>query len=225
MKKLLIGLILVATGLIESTYTKANYVVASFCDQRIEYQLFYICYDYDVKGANYVGYSVNKEIVSAPVIKKRPGFHQERSVPKKFRMKVSDYTKSGYDKGHLAPNSALNIDLVRQKELFTMANIAPQVPGLNRGSWKRLEAYVVEEAYTNDLEVITGVCYTKYPQKMGKLTIPVGFFKIINYPGYHDEVYYMDNIKQSKPISDYRIYDINTINNKCVNITIIKHND
>lgn len=51
----------------------------------------------------------------------------------------ADYNHSGYDRGHMCPAA----DRSRSRELmattFTMANICPQTPDLNRKSWKYLE--------------------------------------------------------------------------------------
>lgn len=58
-----------------------------------------------------------------------------------------DYTSSGYDRGHLAPNYAIATYYgeAAQKETFLMTNIAPQEPELNRGPWRILEAFVADD--------------------------------------------------------------------------------
>lgn len=58
-----------------------------------------------------------------------------------------DYTSSGYDRGHLAPNYAIATyyGAAAQKETFLMTNIAPQEPELNRGPWRILEAFVADD--------------------------------------------------------------------------------
>ena len=51
----------------------------------------------------------------------------------------SDYTGSGYDRGHQAPAGNQTKDPLLKDETFYMSNIAPQRPSLNRGIWKILE--------------------------------------------------------------------------------------
>lgn len=53
--------------------------------------------------------------------------------------KPSDYTRTGYDRGHMCP--AADRSTYRREILatFSMANITPQAPDLNRGAWKRIE--------------------------------------------------------------------------------------
>ena len=53
----------------------------------------------------------------------------------------SDYNHSGYDRGHLCPAGDRSISSIWMKTTFTMSNIAPQAPTLNRGAWKSTEEW------------------------------------------------------------------------------------
>lgn len=50
-----------------------------------------------------------------------------------------DYTRSGYDRGHMCPagDRSAGSDLMRST--FIMTNVAPQAPSLNRGAWMKME--------------------------------------------------------------------------------------
>ena len=50
-----------------------------------------------------------------------------------------DYYNSGYDRGHLCPAQDRSAANAAMRATFTMSNIAPQVPALNRGPWKMSE--------------------------------------------------------------------------------------
>jgi endonuclease G len=52
---------------------------------------------------------------------------------------TSDYTKTGYDRGHLAPAGDMKFSAQAMSESFYMSNVSPQLPGFNRGIWKKLE--------------------------------------------------------------------------------------
>ena len=68
-----------------------------------------------------------------------------------------DYTHSGYDKGHLAPNADMRWDAQVQDECFYMSNMSPQSHAFNAGLWKRLEELVRDWAIEYDsLYVVTG---------------------------------------------------------------------
>lgn len=71
---------------------------------------------------------------------RRPG-HFDRDWRTLWRVDQRDYTRSGYDRGHLAPNYAISRLYGRnaQLETFLTTNIVPQRPNLNRKVWQRLE--------------------------------------------------------------------------------------
>jgi endonuclease G len=51
----------------------------------------------------------------------------------------SDYSRSGYDRGHQAPAGNQTTNATLKDETFYMSNMAPQLPTLNRDAWKSLE--------------------------------------------------------------------------------------
>lgn len=55
------------------------------------------------------------------------------------RASHSDYTGSGFDRGHMVPAADRSATISAMRSTFIMTNVCPQVPSLNRGSWKRLE--------------------------------------------------------------------------------------
>jgi endonuclease G len=66
------------------------------------------------------------------------------------KVQHDDYTDSGYDRGHMAPNWGIGTRYGgdAQRETFYMSNICPQKRGLNRGMWRCLEM-VIAKAYAN----------------------------------------------------------------------------
>lgn len=65
-------------------------------------------------------------------------FYPDADIPGETA-KPSDYTRSGYDRGHMCPAADRSSSRRAMMATFSMANIAPQVPALNRGAWKRIE--------------------------------------------------------------------------------------
>ena len=76
------------------------------------------------------------------------------------RVKPEDYTDSGFDRGHMAPNRAIGLccGVEAQRETFLMSNVIPQRPELNRGLWEKLEDAEIEQ----------------YAQKWGEVWVIVG---------------------------------------------------
>lgn len=61
-----------------------------------------------------------------------------------------DYNQSGFDRGHLCPAQDRSFALTAMKATFGMSNICPQVPSVNRGSWKRTEIACRQLAQRHD---------------------------------------------------------------------------
>ncbi|WP_245391728.1 DNA/RNA non-specific endonuclease [Salinicola aestuarinus] len=99
-----------------------------------------------------------------------------------------DYTGSGYDRGHLAPNYAMSVVHGRQAQLdsFLMTNITPQRPKLNRQLWQRLEEAVIDDFVPRFgvAWVITGPVFDdQWLHRVGFSQIPEAYYKVIVIPG------------------------------------------
>lgn len=110
-------------------------------------------------------------------------FHEESRIKEKVRALLSDYTKSGYDRGHLAPNADM-YDRKSQYDSFSLANIAPQAPKLNRGSWSALESNVRQQVKKVGIAyVVTGTLYKGQTAKsLNGVIVPSHFYKAVYYP-------------------------------------------
>jgi len=98
-----------------------------------------------------------------------------------------DYTRSGYDRGHMAPNYVIASRYGReaQKETFLMTNITPQKPGLNQKSWQRLEELIADDfsKIHGDFWVVTGPIFGDKPKRLNSgVYIPKAFYKILVKP-------------------------------------------
>ncbi|MEQ8241675.1 MAG: DNA/RNA non-specific endonuclease [Cyclobacteriaceae bacterium] len=106
-----------------------------------------------------------------------------RSDPlvKSISASIKDYQASGYDRGHLAPAGDMTINATAMSESFFMSNMSPQLPNLNRGKWKNLEALFRGWTIDNgDLFVVTGPIFEDNQGKIGEnaVTIPGYYYKI-----------------------------------------------
>jgi endonuclease G len=61
-----------------------------------------------------------------------------------YKVRPTDYTGSGYDRGHIAPSADRTRNETDNSSTFEMTNMMPQVPELNRGVWGDLEEYCRE---------------------------------------------------------------------------------
>ena len=103
----------------------------------------------------------------------------------KSRVRHDDYTNSGYDRGHMAPNATIAgwYGEAAQLETFLMSNVCPQTPRLNRtgGAWETLERLVRQWADVyEEVWVITGPIFDKDIETLDSgVEIPDAFFKIV----------------------------------------------
>lgn len=82
-------------------------------------------------------------------------FHPESALPAEERAELNDYVGSGYDRGHLAPSANMPSPAA-MAESFSLANIIPQHPDLNRDDWADLEENVRRQADVTRVFVVTG---------------------------------------------------------------------
>jgi len=148
----------------------------------------------DIRGNPlWVSYKINMVSKSAKRLKRPSTFKPDwRSINKVI---YKDYTHSGYDRGHMAPNYAISRLFGKQAQLetFIMTNITPQKPNLNRKLWQRLEAAEIKHftKFAKNVWVTTGTVFTgtkTYLKNASNVEIPDAFYKI-----------YAIQTKKSKP--------------------------
>ena len=132
----------------------------------------------------------------AKQIDREDSFHEESKLPKSARASLSDYSGSGYDRGHLAPNANM-ANRSQQYDSFSLANIAPQSPRNNRYIWRNIESatrYLTQQY--GEVYTITGVAFTdkKTKQLANRVLVPSHFFKAVYIPATNQAgVYYAPN--------------------------------
>ena len=141
-------------------------------------------------------YLDRKRLQQAKEIDREDSFHEESRLPKSMRAKLSDYSSSGYDRGHLAPNGNM-ANRSQQYDSFSLANIAPQSPRNNRYIWRNIESatrYLTQQY--GEVYTITGVAFTskKTKQLADRVLVPSHFFKAVYIPATNQAgVYYAPN--------------------------------
>src|SRR5262249_654706 len=87
------------------------------------------------------------------------------------------------DRGHMAPSGDM-ATAQAQMESFTLANMAPQLPSLNRGIWEEIEEAVRNMAMRDgDVYVVTGPMFGAGDQELnGRVDVPAAFYKAVYDP-------------------------------------------
>ncbi len=100
------------------------------------------------------------------------------------KVSTEEYVRSGYDRGHLAPNYAISVcyGADAQKETFFLSNIVPQLHALNAGLWKDIEQRIVKRYVQRygEVWVQVGPVYSARPRMIGRIPVPDEFWMVIS---------------------------------------------
>ncbi len=139
--------------------------------QRDQYAMDYS----DVNGEpNWVSWDLTIDDVGSSG---RSNFIQDTTLPAGFyQVLTTDYSGSGYDRGHMCPSADRTVTVADNQIVFYMSNMIPQAPDNNQGVWANFESYCRTLAGAgNELLITCG------PSGFGGSRLPSGAAAI---PGY-----------------------------------------
>lgn len=156
-------------------------------DLQLDRKGYSIGYSFDKRAALWASYVLSR--ASTRIDKDRAGgFDPDEDIPAAHRVHPNDFTNTGYDKGHLAPSSAIDFSRESNDETFLMSNVVLQHPRLNRQAWRSLEGkiqdwvskigkvYIVTGPLYNDL---FGVSNEQLNKRVNDISVPTAFYKVI----------------------------------------------
>ncbi|MGZ4967970.1 MAG: DNA/RNA non-specific endonuclease [Methylobacter sp.] len=131
----------------------------------------------------WVEYALLPDSENTPSIKRPNRFETDwRGIN---RVSHESYQKSGYDRGHMAPNYAMSHLYGRegQADSFLMTNVTPQKANLNQKIWQRLEEAEIKHfaKLFGKVWVITGPVFSGTVERLTSdwtVEIPDAFYKI-----------------------------------------------
>lgn len=121
-------------------------------------------------------------------------FHAEDQLPPAQRVTKGDYTRSGYDRGHMAPAGDFGPS---KPESFSMANMVPQAGPLNQRIWAGIEEAVRNLALADgEVYVVTGPLIPLAHASIagGRIAVPSHTWKAVYEPGRGAGAYLCSNI-------------------------------
>lgn len=143
------------------------------------------CYDAINLGPHIITYILTKERAEATGIR-RPSvqFTRDRDGGKLYELLMEngyylphhwDYSYSGYDRGHMAPNADFNDTYENALLTFFIGNIWPQIPDVNRVEWLRTE-YETRRLASENLSVKVIIIVDEFSgEKIGDISVPSCF--------------------------------------------------
>lgn len=132
--------------------------------------------------AAWVIYIMTREEATTKNAQRTNKFRSDPDIPT-GSASPSDYRRSGYDRGHLAPAADMAFSAHTMADSFFMSNMSPQKPAFNRGIWKDLEALVRNIAiHEQRIIVVTGPILPKEKTLTigaNQVTVPTHYYKVI----------------------------------------------
>lgn len=173
----------------------------------VRHTYYTLSYNEKYEQANWVCYLLTDSMVIQGGQERTNKFKFDKLVPT-GSARTSDYTKSGYDRGHLCPAADMDFNQVAMEESFLMSNISPQAPDFNRGIWKDLETEVRNWARKErKIYVVTGPVFNDNNGTIGEeqVLVPGYFFKILFDPTDKPRIiaFVLPNRKSDRPLTDF----------------------
>jgi endonuclease G len=140
-------------------------------------------------------------VEAAQDLSRENSFHAETRLPPGQRAELADYARSGFDRGHMAPNGDMP-DRASQRDSFSLANIVPQDGENNRHVWAAIEGTVRKMAKREgDLYVITGPAFLgSNLRQVGKVIVPSHLYKVVYSPRQKaGAAWFIENQADAKP--------------------------
>jgi endonuclease G len=142
---------------------------------------YILSYNKSRGAANWVMWHLEKSDIGDT--ERTNDFAPDTTLPRQWWITPTDYSGSGYDRGHMCPSKDRSDSIERNRETFLMSNMQPQTPKLNQKTWKYLEDYtreIVSKGKDGEMEAyIFAGCYGDQGKLKEKITIPTSCFKII----------------------------------------------
>jgi endonuclease G len=206
MKKLIV--VLIFSYSVNLMAQKPDLLPVSITGQIVKHKYYTLSYSKQNKQAEWVFYLLTKKN-SLGAVERKNNFRPDPLVST-GSASLKDYSKSGYDKGHLCPAADMSFDAQAMSETFYLSNMSPQVPTFNRGIWKKLEELVRSWSLQEDsLYIVTGPIFVNNKKSIGpdKVTVPGYYYKVIYDPIGKKKMigFILPNEKGSGQLSNYSV--------------------
>ena len=148
-------------------------------------------------------------VKEAKKLSRKDSFHAESTLPASDRAELSDYARSGYDRGHMSPNGNMP-DRSTQAESFSLANMVPQVHANNAGIWAGIEGAARQLALDEgEIYIVSGPAFIgREIKRIGNVLVPTHLWKVIYSPVQNRAGAYVITNDNSRTYSSITVSDL-----------------
>lgn len=172
------------------------------------FDAFAILHNGSTRTPLFVAQRLNQALVADADEKRTNKFYADARLPRAERAELSDYKRSGYSRGHMAPAADMPTAQAMAQS-FSLANMVPQSIKQNGGPWAHIEKDTRRYASRakGDVYIITGPVFDAQPTTVGdnRVAVPSYLYKLVydassNRAWAHWQAN-RDDARVSKPIS------------------------
>ena len=143
---------------------------------------YVVSYNPETHIPNWVAWRLTESHTTGPYKRKGIEF-QEDNEAEGVKVNTFDYSRSGYDRGHMCPSGDNKWDKTAQEQSFLMTNICPQDHNLNVGDWNEMENQCRKWAKRyGQIYIVAGpILYRQKHKTIGtaRVVVPEAFFKVV----------------------------------------------
>ena len=197
--------------LVEKNSKDFDFLPSSTTNEIIVHDNYTLSYKDEYEQAEWVAYELKKSELNYQNNNFERPFFIEDSKVKSGSADWRNYTRSGYDKGHLCPAGDRKFSKNAFEETFLTSNISPQKHDFNEGVWNRLEQKVRYWASKYDgIYVVTGGVFTDNMNTIGdeNVAVPEFFYKVLldeSRSEYKAIAFLVPHMDSDKPLYDFVI--------------------
>lgn len=191
---------------------KPPVVASNPANRALCYDAFAVLHSGESKTPVFVAEKLNRASIADADEKRTNKFFADARLPSSQRATLEDYKGSGFDRGHMAPAGDMPTAQAMAQS-FSLANMVPQAPELNRGVWAKAVEMATRKfaaRATGDVYVITGPVFAPSISQspsigVGQVRVPKYLYKLVyDQGGNRAWAYWLENndsARGSKPIS------------------------
>jgi len=141
---------------------------------------YIVSYNGKLKTPNWVAWQLDSTRLGGATRTNK--WKSDASLPSSVSQAIdSDYTATGYDRGHMCPSADRTRTSNQNAVTFTLTNALPQAHNLNAGPWQRLESYLQNLADNGSaIFIVAGGIFDAEPPTIGKgkIAVPSATWKV-----------------------------------------------
>jgi endonuclease G len=141
---------------------------------------YVISYNSSRKVANWISWELNSSYIGSTA--RQDDFRPDNTLPAGMpQAQLSDYSGSGYDRGHMCPSGDRTKTVTANSQTFYLSNMIPQAANNNQGPWNDLENYLRTLASSGkELFIISGGTFSASSTSIGAgVKVPDKTWKVI----------------------------------------------